>query len=71
MLCAMRRAQGTFTDGATFDTSDEWQFKTENQERSPWTGETIFIADPKYSKEYGTDQRRHRKTSENRPKVLV
>ena len=68
-LCATRRTQGTFNDGESFDTSDEWQLENDNQERSPLTGKKILIVDTKYSKEHGTDQRQQRKTAENRPKA--
>ena len=71
MLCVTRKAQGTSTDGETYDTSDEWQFESDDQEWLPWTGKTIFIVDATYSKDYGIDHRRQRKTAENGPKVLV
>ena len=64
-----RRTQGIFSDGGNFDTNDDWQLEKDEQEKSPWTGKTIFIVDHRYSKEYGTDQRRQRETIENRPKA--
>ena len=66
-----RITQGTFSDGASFDKNDECPAEKDEQEKSPWTGETIFIVDSKYSKVKGTDQRRQRKPAENKPQVLV
>ena len=75
-LKSMRRTQGTFDDGKSFNTEDEWQMEKGeqgmlNEERSVWTGNTIFIVDRKYSKEYGTDQRRQRNTVANLSNALV
>ena len=70
-LCTTRRTQGIFDDGEIFDTSDEWQFHNYDQEKLPLTGKTIFIVDTKYSKEYGTDQRRQRATAKNIPRVAA
>ena len=63
-----RITQGIYEgDGGKFQETDKWQDVNEiNMSVShPWTGRTIFMVDKRYSKEYGTDQRRQRTTVAN------
>ena len=55
-----RITQGIYEGGGEFQETDKWQDVNEiNMSVShPWTGRTIFMVDKRYSKEYGTDQRR-------------
>ena len=67
-LKADRITQGIYEGGGgKFQKTDNWQF--ENQKSTsvshPCTGRTIFMVDKRYSKEYGTDQRRQRATVAN------
>ena len=72
---AMRRTQGTFENGENFNDEDEWQLEINekgrlnmfNEMRTRWIGKKIFLVDRKYSREYGTDQRRQRTTAANQP----
>jgi hypothetical protein len=67
-LKAERITQGMYEhDGGKFQKTDNWQFENEKiaSVSHPWTGRTIFLVDKKYSKEYGTDQRRQRATVAN------
>ena len=74
-LRAMRRTQGTFENGKTFNDEDEWQLEKGEKDKldvfdeiqTRWIGKTIFLVDRKYSREYGTDQRRQRTTAANQP----
>ena len=51
-----------------FNDEDQWQLEKGekgrldmfNELRTRWIGKTIFLVDRKYSREYGTDQRRQR-----------
>ena len=63
-----RITQGIYEgDGGKFQETDNWQYENKkNMSLShPWTGRTIFMVDKRYSKEYGTDQRRQRATVAN------
>ena len=63
-----RITQGTYIEGGgNFQKTDYWQNanEIETTNRRPWTGRTIFMVDKRYSKEYGTDQRRQRTTVAN------
>ena len=62
-----RITQGIYEGGGDFQEIDKWQDVNEiNVSVSyPWTGRTIFMVDKRYSKEYGTDQRRQRATVAN------
>ena len=67
-LRATRCTQGTVENRESFNDEDELQLgKGEqnvlNEERTRWTGRTIFLVDRKYYKEYGTDQRRQRNST--------
>ena len=74
-LQATRRTQGTFENGKNFNDEDEWQLEKGEKDkpdvfdemRTRWIGKTIFLVDRKYSREYGTDQRRQRTTAANQP----
>ena len=67
-LKADRITQGIYeSDGGKFQETDNWQYENEKNMSviHPWTGRTIFMVDKRYSKEYGTDQRRQRTTVAN------
>ena len=59
-----RIIQGIYVDGGNSQETDKWQNVNEIHLSAshPWTGRTIFMVDKRYSKEYGTDQRRQRAT---------
>ena len=61
-----RITQGIYENGDNFqETDDSMLNRVDRSVSHPWTGWTIFIVDKKYSKEYGTDQRRQRTTVAN------
>ena len=69
-----RITQGTYIEGGgNFQKTDDWQNmnKTEMARKRLWTGRTIFMVDKRYSKEYGTDQRRQRTTVANHTSGLT
>ena len=80
-LHSTRITQGTDENGNDFHEKEHWQ-RAQNRSGSifppvcaqvspHWTGRTIFIVDRRYSKEYGTDQRRQRTTIANLNRALV
>ena len=63
-----RITQGTYIEGGgDFQKKDNWQNvdETEATKKKLWTGRTIFMVDKRYSREFGTDQRRQRTTVAN------
>jgi hypothetical protein len=74
-LQATRRTQGIFEDGKSFNYEDDWEQKVIKEgtpvmsdvDNNKWVGKTIFLVDRRYSREYGTDQRRQRTTAANKP----
>ena len=69
-----RITQGTYIEGGgNFQKKDNWQSvnETEAVKKKLWTGRTIFMVDKRYSREFGTDQRRQRTTVANHSDELV
>ena len=65
-LQELRVTQGVRSSGEKFREEDVWNNNyVKNIQVQPWTGTTTFMVDKKYSKEYGTDQRRQRVSFEN------
>ena len=65
-LQEVRVTQGVRSSGEKFREEDVWNdIHVKNIQVQPWTGTTTFMVDKKYSKEYGTDQRRQRVSFEN------
>ena len=60
-------------NGGELQETDQWQNADQNSRTvsHPWTGRTIFRVDKRFSKEYGTDQRRQRATAANYIDELV
>ena len=64
----IRVTKGVYIEGNKFKEEDDWEnpdMKRPKDSR-PWVGETIFLVDRKYSKEFGTDQRRQRDAFKNK-----